>query len=133
MKKIVTIIIIVIIVLSFMFIFDDKVSFSENENRYLTKWPKLTLDNLVSGKFNTDLNNYLSDHFSFRDSFMNIKTKVDVVLGKTLINGVYTGSDNYLMMKYDKPNNSDKIVSNLNEFYKSNNYVNMELMLVPTS
>jgi hypothetical protein len=53
-------------------------------------------------------------------------------MGQKLINGVYVGKDEYLFQKYENPVNTDKLINKLNEFY-SNNKVNMNMMLVPSS
>ena len=42
-------------------------AFSENENRYLQLTPKLSWDNILSGKFMKDTENYTSDQIIFRD------------------------------------------------------------------
>lgn len=130
------IITIVILILMFGFslflVFGEKNEFSSNENRYLEKFPKFSFKNLKSGKFTNGLSSYLSDHFYNRDLFMNIKTNTEKLLGKTKINDVYISGD-YLISAYENPVNSDKIIRILNEFNDKLNYVNMELMLVPTS
>ena len=40
--------------------------FSPNENRYLAEPPRLTVDNILSGKFQDGLENYLRDQICFR-------------------------------------------------------------------
>ena len=42
-------------------------AFSENENRYLQLTPKLSWDNILSGKFMKDTENYTSDQIILRD------------------------------------------------------------------
>ncbi|MDD2377573.1 MAG: DHHW family protein [Bacilli bacterium] len=122
-----------IILFTCLFIFSDKLKFSENENRYFQPLPKLTFNNIKKGEYTTKLQNYLSDHFYARNNFMSIKTSYEKLMGKKDINGVYLGKDNYLIEKYDKPLNNDKIIESLNNFYQALNYTNMSLMLVPTS
>lgn len=123
------------IVLVFMltFIFSPKQIFSENENRYLTKFPSFSWDNLVSGKFIDDLDSYLIDHFPFRDTFVSIKTKTELLLGKRKINDVFIGDDGYLITDYEKPSRTKNLIQVLNSFKIRNNHVNMNLMLIPTS
>ena len=116
-----------------LFFMNDVEEFSENENRYLAKFPDLSWENIKSGKYMEGLQDYVSDHFPFRDSFMSFKTKVELLMGKEVINNVYIGSDEYLLEKYEEPKNTNKIVDTLNQFYWDLNYVNMNLMLVPTS
>ena len=42
-------------------------------------------------------------------------------------------SNEELLEEFKKPINSDKIIDTLNTFYKNNNYINLNLMIVPTS
>lgn len=134
MKKNFLSIFIIVFVLGFAlsFVFLPKKEFSENENRYLEKFPKFSFDNLLSGKYIEGLENYLADHFPLRDTFMSIKTKYQLLIRQKLINGVYVGKDEYLFQKYEAPVNTDKLINKLNEFY-SNNNINMNIMLVPSS
>ena len=119
--------------LTIMFFFNIHKKFSENENRYLQTFPSFSFDNLVSGEYIKDLEAYLTDHFAFRDTFMNIKSNVEIWLGKTKINNVFLGSDEYLIEDYNKPTKTENFIQTLNSFYLRNNYINNNLMLVPTS
>ena len=65
----------IIMMFSLLFIFNKKIDFSENENRYLQEIPKFRLDKLIDGKYIQDIENYFTDHFPFRDWFVVIKTK----------------------------------------------------------
>lgn len=124
---------IIIVVFAFIFIFKKNTEFSENENRYLQELPKFTFSSLIKGTYIEKIEDYFADQFPFRDTFMNIKTMVDKLLGKKDINGVYLSDNDYLIEKYKTPVNSDKIIETLNEFNENVNYVNLNLMLVPTS
>lgn len=122
-----------IIVLSLIFIFSKSVAFSENENRYLQTKPKFSFSSLLKGEYIERLEDYFADQFPYRNSFMSVKTSFDKLLGKKNINGVYLCEEDYLIEKYETPVNSDKIIKVLNDFYQNINYVNLNLMLVPTS
>ena len=132
-KLITLFLIIIFLSLSVSFIFSDKKEFSENENRYMQSFPEFSLKALFNGKYIVELEDYFTDHFPLRDRFMSIKTLTDKILGKRDVSGVYFASNDYLIEKYDKPKNNDKIINKLNKFYEELNYVNMNLMLVPTS
>lgn len=132
-KVISVILILIIFSLSIIFFTEPKKDFSDNENRILQDFPDFTIKRLFNGKYISELEDYLTDNFPFRDSFMSIKTKTDKLLGKEDINGVYLSNDGYLLEKYNKPHNSDRLVKVLNNFNKTINYVNTNLMLVPTS
>jgi hypothetical protein len=108
-------------------------TFSQQENRNLAVFPELNKETFFSGEFGEQLNVYFADQFPFRDTFMSIKTKTDKLLGKKDINGVYLSKNDYLIEKYNTPKNSDKIIETLNEFNETVNYVNMNLLLAPTS
>lgn len=69
--------------------------FSPNENRYLAELPKLTADNLLSGKFQDGLEDYLRDQICFRDGWITVKTSVQKLCGNTDIGGAYVGKDGY--------------------------------------
>lgn len=127
------IIIIIILVLPVIFFTQSKLKFSENENRILQTLPSFTFKRLFDGKYISELEDYLTDHFPFRDDFMNIKTKTDRFLGKEDISGVFLSKDEYLIEKYNNPKNNDRLVNVFNAFNTKINYVNVNLMLVPTS
>lgn len=123
----------IVIILTITFLFKNNTEFSENENRYLQLKPKFSFNSLIKGEFISKVEDYFADQFPFRDGFMNIKTSVDKLLGKKDINDVYLAQNDYLIEKYKNPINSDKIIKTLNNFQKDINYVNLNLMLVPTS
>ena len=131
--------IIFLIILIFMYalgllsVFGKKKEFSQNENRYLAKEVNFSLEDLLSGKYTNNLEIYFSDHFAFRDEFMNIKTTTERMIGKDNIGDVYFAKNGYLLQNYNAPENTDKIVSILNKFHENNSNINISLMLIPTS
>lgn len=132
-NKIITSIILLIITLfTFMLLVNEKKEFSENENRYLQTESKFTFKRLLEGEFISDFESMLTDQFPFRNTFMSIKLNFDKLLGKQSQNGVYLGKDNYLLQKYDKPENNDKIIKKINEFNMAAN-IDLNVMIVPTS
>ena len=133
MKKTLFIIIsIFIIFFMTIFVFSDKKEFSENENRYLAVMPKLTLENITSGKFVSELESFITDAFPLRDFFVGIKTKTELLFGKKDINDIYLGNDSFMITKYNKID-TEKIVKTLNDFKENNIDKNISLMLVPSS
>ena len=50
--------------------------FSPNENRYLAETPELSWDNILSGKFQDGLEDYLRDQVCFRDGWITVKTGI---------------------------------------------------------
>ena len=105
-------------------------SFSENENRALAAAPSLRLSALADGDFTADLQDYLTDHFPFRDLFICIRTKFLLLLGRTEINGVYLGRDGALIDRYDAPEHEDRFRTQVAALAEK---TPVTLMLVPTA
>lgn len=76
-------------------------SFSEQENRYMAKFPKFTFVNLVSGKYSEELNDYINDYFVFRNAWLKTKSFTELALGKKENNGVYIGKNGFLFEKFE--------------------------------
>ena len=123
----------IVLIFSLFFLISKKERFSENENRYLANFPTFSLESLIQGEYIEKVEDYLQDHFPFRNLFMNMKTNTDLFLGKEEVNGVYFGSEDYLLEKYNEPKNTNRIIQVLNSFYQGLEDVEVNLMLVPTS
>ena len=65
--------------------------------------PSISLDTVLDGSFQHDFEEYLSDQFEWRSTFVNIKTNIMLALGKKEINNVYIGADDYFIEKYSAP------------------------------
>ena len=77
--------------------------FSELENRYLQKPPKLSLETLSSGKFMEDAEDYVADHILGRDFWVAAKAWSERLSGKQENNGVYFGKQDTLINRVDAP------------------------------
>ena len=77
--------------------------FSELENRYLQTPPKLSLENLESGKFMEDAEDYVNDHVIGRDFWVALKAWSERLSGKQENNGVYFGKEDTLLNRLDEP------------------------------
>lgn len=124
-----------VLLLAALFMIRDKKEFSENENRYLAKFPSFSMSRIRSGEYMSEWEDYLSDHFPFRDFFMGIKTKAEITAGKKEINGIYMAEDGYLIEEYKKPENTERIGQILESFVKEleDSGIDIRLMLVPTA
>lgn len=80
------------------FIYMNK-DFSENENRYLQEFPKISSETLVDGTFEQDMENYVSDRLTGRETLIGIKNTILKLTGKTDAGGVYFCDDNYYIEK----------------------------------
>ncbi len=128
-----------VLCLSVLFVITEKKDFSENENRYLAKLPKFGLRQVREGTYMDGLTDYVSDHFPFRDFWVGIKTKAEMLSGKKKINGIFLAEDGYLIEDYKKPENTERITETLKKFadtvaaQERENKIEMRLMLVPTA
>ena len=90
-----------------------KKDFSENENRVLAEFPKLTWESLFVGTptvdetgretkqiWTTDFETYISDHFMFRDQWVGLKSLVELGAQKKDSGGVYFAKDGYLIEQF---------------------------------
>lgn len=132
-KIIAVVLFMIVLIFSFLFIFESKNTFSENENRVLQTLPNFSFKKLFSGRYIDELSNYFNDQFPYRDEFMSIKTKTDKFFGKEDEDGVYFAKKDYLLQKYNNPKKNDVLINSLNDFNNKINYINLNMILVPTS
>lgn len=122
-----------------LFMITEKRVFSKNENRYLADFPDFSWQQIREGAYMEGMNDYLSDHFPFRNFWIGVKTKAELVLGKKKINGIYIAEDGYLIEEYEKPENTGKIIEILKNFTDTveaqdkKRKIEIRLMLVPTA
>lgn len=124
-----------VLAICFNIFLPDK-EYSESENRMLAQFPKFSLANLASGKYMTDMEDYVTDQFFFRDQWINLKVLEDMTLGKRESNGVYIGKQGYLMQIPENNIDMDSVENNLNgirEFAQRHKDVNTVMTLVPNA
>ena len=137
MKKVRIIIIIVfigffVLISGASLIIKDR-EFSPNENRYLAETPELSWDNILSGKFQDGLEDYLRDQVCFRDGWITVKTGIQKACGDTDIGGAYVGKDGYDFEKITPEDFVDepyhRLAEQLFEQYETTGAVNPALLI----
>ena len=116
-------------------IFKGEKEFSEEENRNLSKKPELTFNSFINGDYTEKFESYISDQLPGRRLFVNAKFKIDMLLGKSEVNGVFIGKENQLMEDFHESSNEqtdDKVLA-INEFKKLHENANVSFMLIPTA
>lgn len=107
---------------------------SETENRVLQQFPKFTFERLVSGKFTSEFDTYMTDQFVLKDQWVGLKSDIERLLGKGKNNGVYFGKEGYLLEefltegKYFKRN-----LEAINSFHEKMPDLLTTVMLIPTA
>lgn len=121
-------------VFALLLLFLPKAKYSANEKRYLADPPAFQADHLLDGSYFTELENYISDHFPFRDAFVGINAYYELLLGRNGANGVYKGKDGYLIAAAAPLERElcEKNARLLRDFAESNG-VTPTVLLVPTA
>lgn len=127
----------IIVILNFLL---PKKEFSEQENRYYATIPRFTLESFVDGTYLNKVNDYINDHFAFRDIFLKINSWWELkILGKKEINEVYIGKDSYLFEKFKFEDKEKNIYENniriISSFAEKMNELKVKtyFILVPNS
>lgn len=76
-----------------------KKEFSENENRYRTEFPNVSVSTVLSGEFQDNFENAFSDYFAGREVWISAATEFKQILGFSDLSGVYLGKDKYYLAK----------------------------------
>lgn len=124
------------VILIILNIFTSKKEFSEQENRYLAKVPEFKFEELVSGEYSAKMDNYINDHFVFRDAWLKLNSFTQISTGKDENNDVYIGIDGYL---FEKSEITNKEINNLEYSAEKMNNIAKTLdvpvysMIVPNS
>ena len=109
--------------------------YSDQENRVFQQFPKFSIGNYLSGRFESQLDNYASDQFAGRSAFIKIKSSADLTIGQIKANGVFKAKENYLMEDIAYPDeasvNAD--ITALRKFKKKYPNKKMYFMLVPNA
>lgn len=89
-----------------LFLLLPKQSFSKQENRVLQEKPALKASEVSSGAFMEKADNYIADHFPFRDTWITVKAACEYAAGKRLSNGIYYGENGQLFPQFNVPDYS---------------------------
>ncbi len=108
------------------------IEYSELENRYLQKKPKITLSGIIDGSYMEDIESFLNDQFILRNGFVRLKAGLEYLIGKKENNGVYVSYDDYLIEKVADYNETT-IDKNLNAVKALNDLgrYNITLSVIP--
>lgn len=81
--------------------------FSERENRVLQTAPEFSLSSLFEGKYTAAYEDYVTDQFAFRDGWITLKARSELLSGKEENNSVYLCASETLLERFDAPNYND--------------------------
>ncbi len=137
-------IIILFVVLIFGFgiatLFHQDRAYSETENRTLAQMPALKLSSVLDGSFESDYEEYLTDQFIMRDSWIALKTRIERATFHTDSSDVYFADNDYLIEAHTGTFTSELAGQNLSYleqfseiYYPLFGEDHMTIMLVPNA
>lgn len=138
LKSISTFAIVAVIILVFsvagMAIYNPNRNFSENENRYLQTLPAISWADLVSGRFASEYEAFVSDYFWLRDNWIAAKSVSEFLMGKRENNDVIYGADGYLFQKFYSFD-ADRLQANLDaiDLFAFHSVSDVSVIVVPTA
>ena len=120
--------------LSVLFFALPKSEYSSNEKRVLQETPKFSFSALFDGSLGTNVENYLSDHFPFRNFFVGLNAYFELYTGRNGVGGIYSAKDGYLISAPEKMNETALLnnISRFSDFAKQNS-LDAKLILVPSA
>lgn len=88
-----------------------KKDYSAYEKRYLAARPSLSVSSVADGSFSEGFEKYLADHTPFRTFFVAVNAYFELIKGNNGSNGVYLGSEGWLIAK--PPERNNRLTENL--------------------
>lgn len=127
-------ILIAIPIMTFVTLPEEDRPYSENENRYLAGFPKISFETYLDKSAMEGFEEWFSDRVYGRESWIKLKNGTERFIGKTEINGVYTVGDQMMQVwtGYDK-DFIDLSISAVNKFTERHSDIPVYFMLAPTS
>lgn len=110
---------------------DNSVSYIEN--KILTKFPRLSVQTIISGRFMEQFDSYATDQFPERVEFINLKNNFDFIIGKREFRGIYLTSTGRLLEHFKL--NKKTLYDNIEGINKLSEKLNLKssFLLIPTS
>ena len=108
-------------------------SISEEENRVLSSGPAFSLNNILSGTFMEQVEEYASDQFAGRNILRRLKVGVDMLGGVRQEGDVYIGSDGQLLeeIKVPEQENLQANLDAIRQFTEDYPDLTVNMILVP--
>ena len=125
---------ILVILFTVIDIINSPKEFSELENRNLSQIPILSLESYIDTSFSSDYEKYINDQFFLRDNWIDLKSRIEYLLGKRENNDIIFGKENYLFKKFTTFND-EMLKNNLNSIITFTNNYNKEVdfFIIPNS
>ncbi|MDQ0059957.1 DHHW family protein [Paenibacillus harenae] len=112
-----------------------KQAFSDTENRSLQGKPELSWNNIWNKKFAEQAENYVTDHFPYRDNWVSVKSAMEQLRLQQENNSIFKGKDGYLFEKFSKPDYAQikELTDAVKAFAEAHPASGMTFLLAPNS
>lgn len=126
--------IVMVIALALATLIRPKADFSPMENRQLKKKISISKEAILSRRTMEDFEQFIADHFLFRNYWVDLKVKVDYLMGQRISEDVYRGQDGYLIQHFSLPDQDvlDQAVHDLEDFSEALPDWKKTMILIPT-
>ncbi len=123
-----------IFAMAIWFIFNPKADYSSSEKRILQKFPEVSVENVLSGKFSEDFESFFADQFPARNMWVGFNAYYTLGTGVNGANGVYKCDDDYLInVPVSKENNITKNVSAIADFKEKIGDTPLTVLFAPST
>ena len=108
--------------------FGEKADYSESERRVLAKFPEVTTESILSGKFSAEFEEYAVDAFPMRDVWRSVKAYVKIgIFAQKDNNGIYMVDGHLSKLEYPMDekmlDHAIEVFTNVKETYLKDNKV----------
>ena len=123
----------ILFIISLLNLFTPQRIFSDRENRFLETLPKLSLESIMDGKFNEKFQDYSADQFIFRDKWISLKSRLDLLALKKDNGRVYFGENDYLF-EVEEDLDEKKFLKKMEKINALKKAIDipLDIMLIPT-
>ncbi len=131
----IVLLVLILLVLAIADLVSGESLFSETENRILTQKPEWSLESVLKGDYEEAYESYATDQFVRRDTWIMLKTRMDILMQKKLIHGVYLAEDGYLIQQHLPEDYPQELVDQRLDQLETlvERYPQTRVMLVPTA
>jgi hypothetical protein len=112
----------------------EEFAFSENENRYLSRFPRFSAASFENTEFMKGFEDWANDRVFGREAWIRLKNNTERLLGRLEIDGVYI-ADNRMLQAWNDYNEAsvNRNLEAVNAFAARHSETPMYFMLVPTA
>lgn len=117
-----------------LLIFGSEEHYSQREKRYLANTPDLSVENILDGTAQTQLEDWTADQFPGRDTYVGINTYWTLASGRNALQDIYLCEDGYLI-NASTDLNLETFEKNIGQFnaFAANCDVPVSMILVPST